>query len=237
MLRVSARGDGSAFVRNDKDKRNDSQLLSSDALRKRTGPSSWHGTRRPGTGISEAMANAFQGVASLNSMVTQWDEYGFEKLLQEYNKDQETMSALDTLNFADKEAPEKDKIVEALTTVFDFYEENNELLQETLEKIAVISPRLWLFAIHQKVLMAWLDKRKEFCEAMPDAASKTKEFKKWQAKPKDRTKMIAALSAMMLEAKSDREAYEEGGGNDMTTLLKSKSKKNTSTSFTIEQLI
>ena len=81
MLRASAAPDGSAFVRMPKDTRRDDALLSTTTLAKTLDDSNCHLIRRPGVGLSEAAASIRHGLASLEKLENNPEQFRIADLL------------------------------------------------------------------------------------------------------------------------------------------------------------
>ena len=197
LLRTSADKDGSSFYKDrKKDKRTDAEILSESALQKDLTAGNAHMVRRPGIGISEAMASTRAGVDIMKVMLNNWDTLQPEKIVDIFTDD-EVSAALQALDFSADVDRDVDNTAEALQTMMDFIAENADMLLEKLPQLAIIGSRMYLCSVHFLMFMTCVRKPKKWAAKIPDNLSDAKSFKKWLNAKGDKEKMVQALAGLM----------------------------------------
>ena len=215
VLKTAADADGSAFVKDQHQKKlDDASFLGHKNLKKMLGPENHHLVRRPGVGLSEAAGSIAAGAAVAESLNTiDWE--ALKTALGSITAELQVINTLD----ATVEHSEK-RMAEALEAILKKFC-GDPGVEENAIKATIAGSRLFLMRAHLLPLMTALGAPGWWAENIPDALSEHSRFKAWKKNPKGKAKMFKGLAALLAEK------IEEGTGagrNDAAALFGRKRK-------------
>ncbi len=220
ILRASAGKAGSCFVKSDKQPTSDDHFLESKNLKTLVTNESSHMVRRPGVGTSEVSGTIVAGMEMLKALLDT-DQEELLKLLG--GTDGEIYKAFQVLNTVPGEEREEAELTAAFEVIAEFFQKHEDELHELAANLTISSGRLYLMGTSLLQLGLCLNATTWWAANIPESITEKKSLSKWKAKPKDFSKMVAAITSLMME-KAERDS-NASASNSAADLLKRKVKK------------
>ena len=213
ILKASAHGDRSAFVKDVKRSLSDDVFLGPKNLKKLLTPDSTHLLRRPGVGVSEAVGSVQAGLDVLGALA----DVELEELAAIF-KDDNLHTALAQLNTHDGSAQHTQKELRAAMATLVDKLASAPRLEELVTKLTIASSRLYLMGTALLPLLLCTSDPEWWVTNIPEGASDSTYLQEWRRKGNDPARMQKAVAALLGE--QHEEDNQRDRGNAATTLFK-----------------